>query len=282
MKKNISLIFLAAPFLGLLPAHAQFTEGGSTKSYEKYRYSVDTIVTARTITNTTQLPQGRQSYFYFSVGLAAPLSTTFSQKADPNSSISDSYGGRDGMGGKIGGSFSLGGFYAFKSLNNKLIPLLDLGLAQNHTLGIHAYNWKNVNSFYSNDVKYNPFISFGSTLAPTVVINPLWKTGGKLHIDVGYKLGAAVVFGGGQEYDGYDFTYLIERENFTKPHFLHGPSIRVRYSLLFVGLDFNFMKDNTDDAYYLSSTDDFGNYNTSYFDSRTNLSNFSFHVGLAF
>lgn len=280
MKNSISVIALT--LLGAGVARAQFTEGGSTKSYEKYRYEVDTVVTQRTITNTTQLPQGRQTYFYFSLGLAAPLSSSFSKKADPNSSIPDSYGGLDGMGGTLGGSFSLGGFYAFKSLNNKLIPLIDVGLGQNHTLGIHAYNWRNVNSFYEDEVTYHPFLSFSSSLAPTVIINPLWKTGRKLHIDVGYKLGAAVVFGGGQEYDDYDFTYRIERDNFTKPHFMHGPTIRVRYSALLVGLDFNFMKDNTDDAYYMSSDDGSGGYSTSYFDSRTNLSNFAFHVGVAF
>lgn len=280
MKNSRYITLFSALFLGAVQTHAQFTEGGSTKSYEKYRYEVDTLVTQRTI--TTQLPQVRQTYFYFSVGIAAPLAKSFSQKADPTSSIPDSYGGRDGMGGKVGGSFSLGGFYSFKSLNNKLIPLIDVGLGQNHTLGIHSYNWKNVNSFYASDVSYKPFVSFSSSLAPTVVINPLWKTNTKLHIDIGYKLGAAVVFGGGQAYDDYDYAYLIERDNFTKPHFMHGPTVRVRYSILVVGLDFNFMKDNTDDAYYFSRTDEFGDYTTSYFDSRTNLSNFSFHVGLAF
>lgn len=277
MKKlYIPLILILSSVVKL---EAQFTEGGSTKSYEKYRYKVDTIVTSRTITNSSSLPQRRQAYFYFSVGVLAPLASSFTAEPDPNSTLQDSYTGQDGMGGSTGGSFSIGGFYAFKKLNNKLIPLIDVGIGQNHTLGIHPYNWKSVNSFYESDVKFRPFLSFNSTIAPMAVINPLWKGKNKLHIDVGYKLGVGVVFGGGQVYTPYGYTYDIYRSDagIVKPHFTHGPTIRVRYSVLMVGFEFNFLKDKTIDAYEYNIDSNSGT-----FDSNTNLNNFTFNLGVAF
>ena len=280
MKKNVFLLSITLLVAFSFSGYAQFTEGGSVKNYEKYRYKVN----KRTITKSTNgLPQRRQSYFYFSVGVLAPLSAVFRADASPTSSISETYASEnisDGMGGKTGGAFSFGGFYAFKRLNNKLTPLIDLGMGQNHTLSIHSYDWKNVNSFYRNDVSYRPFVSFASTIAPMVVINPLWKGKNKLHIDVGYKLGAAVIFGGGQ-YGTSSASYEITRSEFLAPRFVHGPSFRVRYSALLVGLDFSFLKENTTDAfdYYYS---DGVNYINSTFDSGVNLSNFTFNVGVAF
>lgn len=256
---------------------AQHTKGGSKKSYDKYRYTTEMQVTQREVKNNTY-NNYRQSYFYMSVGPGLALSETFTSMPTINSSISSSYDGTDGMGGKkLGGSFSIGGLYAFKKLNDKLHPIIDIGLTQNHTLTLHPYSWSNlIGTQWESEVKTRDIFTFATSFAPTVTINPLYKGKNKLHIDVGYKLGASLFFGGGQENTFTD--YKVERNEFTTPVFYHGPSVRLRYSALFVGLDFCIQTDDTPGAYFVrypsGATDDYY--------SSLNLSNFAFHLGFAF
>lgn len=105
-----------------------------------------------------------------------------------------------------------------------------------------------------------------------VSLNPFWKKNNKLHVDVGYKLGINLTFGGGQELSSQD--YEIWRDE-VLPSFLHGPTIRFRYSKLLVGLDFNFSKENTSDAFYVRSSSG----STYYVDSNVNLSYFCLTLG---
>lgn len=111
-----------------------------------------------------------------------------------------------------------------------------------------------------------------------VTINPLYKDNNRLHIDVGYRLGGAVIFGGGQSSSYYD--YAIARENFLNPVFCHGPTFRLRYSALYVGFEINLIKDKTEDGYgydYSTTTTNYVGTMPSY----VNLSNFSFTIGVA-
>lgn len=277
---NIIPIFLFTTII--LPVQAQFTKGGSTKNYEEYHYITDTIRTPVTITTTPK--KERQTYFYFSPGLLVPLNGNFRRYPSEYSYIEDPYEGREGMGGSVGFRFSLGGFHSLRKLNNKIHPLVNIGIGHDYSIGVHPYTWKAVNNFYATQVSYNPFVTVNASFVPMVSINPLWEGKNKLHIDFGYKIGFSVIAGGGHSYKyayssyPYGSTYYVERDD-AGMGFLHGPTLRVRYKFVHLGLDAGFIKDNTQLAYRFMNTD-LGQSGS--FDSRVNLSSFTLSVGFNF
>lgn len=109
MINNIYKITFAALCICIAPdMNAQFTEGGAPKTAKTDVYK-----------------PVKQSYTYFSFGILAHTNSIFTEAPTANISIpiQENYQSRDGMGGNIGGSISMGAFHAFKSLNNKIHPI---------------------------------------------------------------------------------------------------------------------------------------------------------------
>ncbi len=292
MKKN-TLKYALFLFSGmsLSSAYGQFTKGGSTKNYDMYRKEIiyDTIKTP------IYPPEVKQGYTYFSVGLLNPIDEKFKEIPDGNTSWLDTYKGYDGMGGKLGMSIGFGGFAPFKALNNKIHPIVDIGLGINTNFDLMPFNWKEMKNtsqsvlaiFKEGD--YTPFMDYQFSLAPMVALNPLWKQkkNNKLHVDIGYNLGYALVFGGGlrvgRSYsDGFEYT--ITRDKLSN-RFIHGPSFRIRYGALMLGFDVAFLNEYKTSAFKIE-LETYENYTsntvTDYIDSRVKLNRFVFSIGVAF
>lgn len=220
MKKNIVLFFIV---MSLLYAHqvlAQFTSGG---------VSYDTIKT----TTKRVHPIG---YGYINIGVAIPFSNPFTSNSTLTTSFAADYEGIGNMGGNIGFDVGFGGVYALNGINRHLIRQLDLGIAQNFNFTYLPWSYNTLGDPYTT-YDYNGFMIVSTSLAPALIINPAPNI--DLHIDVMYKLGFGVTFGGGFENDG---TYIIRRED-PGFSFYHGPTINFRYSALIIGFEGSFVGD---------------------------------------
>ena len=199
---------------------AQFTSGG---------VSSDTIK----ISTKRVRPIG---YGYFNVGVAVPFSPTFTTNSTFLTTWNADYAGVGAMGGNVGFDVGFGGVYSLNGINKHLIRQIDLGICQSFNFTYLPWSYYSLGAPYTT-YDYNGFMIISTSLAPVFIINPVPKI--DLHIDIMYKIGLGVTFGGGFENAG---TYIIRRED-PGFSFYHGPTINFRYSALIVGFEGSFVGD---------------------------------------
>lgn len=264
-KNTITILVLFLCFA--IPMNAQFTKGGTYKNYEKYHVTYDTIKTNRTVTGSAGGMQ-KVGYMFINIGPAIPLAKPFTGTPTTSTSFYQDFNGMGALGGSVGVDGAIGGFYGIPGINKHLIPQIDLAVYQSLNFTYLPYSYESLGGLYSES-DYTGFMALSTCIGPAVVLNPVKDV--DLHIDVIYRVGLGMTFGGDMEWSGSSILY---RDEFGVS-FYHGPVIHFRYSALLVGFEFSFLGD------YGSMTDN-STSPSSYFYNSTPLNNFAFKVGAAF
>jgi hypothetical protein len=266
MKKLFVILIILLGFT-VAKINAQFTKGGTYKNYEKYHVTYDTIKTNRTVTSQGGGMQ-KVGYMFVNIGPAVPLSKTFMATPTTSTSYYQDFNGMGGLGGSVGFDGAIGGFYGIPGINKHLIPQIDLAVYQSLNFSYLSWSYENLGSPYSS-YDYTGFMALSTCIGPAIVFNPVKDL--DLHVDVIYRVGVGMTFGGDME----DYGSSILSRDELGATFYHGPIVHFRYSFLLVGFEFSFLGD------YGSMRDD-STPSSAYFYNSVPLNNFAFKIGSAF
>lgn len=270
---SVKIILTSAIVLAGFAAMAQQTKGGSTREWQRYDVSYDTVYT--TVTENVYYPSTSTSYMRIGLVRGRGLWAEPSRAAYPE----DGFKGEDGLDMNSGFEIFFGGWTNMTEINKGLHPAIDLSTTFEMGLQVYSYNLSEDTASLGYEVDYGSTYSFSTRWGLGATVKPLEFAGlapddaGALLVDVGANLGIDLWGTGETTYDNPNGSYgsiYYDDESFIGARLNFNFHLGVRYKFIGayveMGRDlshlFNPTYDHDLNSYYYESFDEEVEFNT--------------------
>lgn len=175
---KINLYFSSFILLLAFTTSAQITKGGSTKNYERYHITYDSIVTE------TKVPlKGFTEHLSFDIAYVTPTDEWSKTQMTQSEYLSNPYWASPFFTGQVGltrgFSMGFGGITPLNSLNKNLIPNIDLGLNIKYGATFLGYSWRDIytpgyvmHELFNESPTYGIFSMIYFGIGPSITLIP--------------------------------------------------------------------------------------------------------------